>query len=166
MLELTFFVLEPGVYFGKIDVTPSSLASGNVATDTVLIPYSAERSGRISTRDKPLGMVLTEFHVLILFEDHMKAICVLNEETIMEDIFAETFGPLKAIVKDPAKGTVWVYSEYAVYRYKIVAESRNIWDIHLKKQNFEMARTFSKSDPVKYDKVLRAEAEYHFANKE
>lgn len=35
----------------------------------------------------PLNFVLTEFHVLLLYNDHVKGISLLNQELIFEDIY-------------------------------------------------------------------------------
>lgn len=42
------------------------------------------------TRQKsaaPLSYVLTEFHVLLLYSDHVKGVSLLNQELIFEDIY-------------------------------------------------------------------------------
>lgn len=35
----------------------------------------------------PLSFVLTEFHALLLYPDHVKGISLLNQELIFEDIY-------------------------------------------------------------------------------
>ena len=35
----------------------------------------------------PLNFVLTEFHALLLYSDHVKGISLLNQELIFEDIY-------------------------------------------------------------------------------
>ena len=34
-----------------------------------------------------LNVVLTEFHVLLLYSDRVKVVCVLNEQIIFEDVY-------------------------------------------------------------------------------
>lgn len=153
--------LEPGIFFGKIDIsnpTPNS----TVTSDTNLIPYKKEDDDNFSSREKPISMVITQFHVLVLFRNCFKAICVLNEEVVFEDYFTETYGRMIGIAKDPAKGTIWIYSEMAVYRYKIVQEDRNIWQIYLDEKNFNRAKYYAKNDSVKLDKVICEEAQHYF----
>ena len=98
-------------------------------------------------------------------KSHLKVICILNDEIVFEDFFTETYGKLVGIAKDPIKGTVWVFTQLAVYRYKIVGEDRNIWKIYLAKQDFEAAKRLAKSDPIKTDHVICAEADYYFSHK-
>lgn len=35
----------------------------------------------------PLSFVLTEFHALLLYSDHVKGISLLNQELIFEDVY-------------------------------------------------------------------------------
>jgi len=136
-----------------------------VISDTNLLAYRKENEIIHSINENPISLVLTQFHVLILFKNRLKVICVLNEEVVFEDFFTETYGRLVGIAKDPVKGTVWVFTQLAVYRYKIVNEDRNIWQIYLAKQDFNLAKCFAKNDPIKVDKVICEEAQYYFANK-
>lgn len=130
-----------------------------------MLPYRKENENIHSKNETPISLVLTQFHVLILFKNRLKVICVLNEEVVFEDFFTETYGRLVGIAKDAVKGTVWVFTELAVYRYKIVNEDRNIWQIYLSKQDFNLAKHFAKNDPIKVDKVICEEAHYYFSNK-
>ncbi|CAG2175399.1 unnamed protein product, partial [Oppiella nova] len=84
---------------------------------------------------------------------------------VFEDYFTETYGKLVGIAKDPTRGTVWVFTHLAVYRYKIVAEDRNIWRIYLDKQDFDAAKRLARNDALKTDRIICAEADYYFAKK-
>jgi hypothetical protein len=33
------------------------------------------------------------------------------------------------ITQDPIKGTVWAFTEKAVFRYKVIREERNVWQV-------------------------------------
>jgi vacuolar protein sorting-associated protein 18 len=156
--------LEPGVFYGQIDTSDSSLST--VTAETCLIAYDKENEeSAISIKEKPLSMVLTQFHVLLLFKSKLKVICVLNEQVVLEDHFTEAYGNLIGIVKDAIKGTIIVFSEMAVYRYKVNNEDRNIWRIYLEKGDFNSAKMFAKTDPAKLDKVICDEAQHYFNNK-
>jgi hypothetical protein len=137
----------------------------SVISDTNLLTYRKENENNYSVNENPISLILTQFHVLILFKNRLKVICVLNEEVVFEDFFTETYGRLVGIAKDSVKGTVWVFAELAVYRYKILNEDRNIWQIYLMKQDFELAKKFAKNDPIKVDKVICEEAQYYFSHK-
>jgi hypothetical protein len=82
------YLAGPGVYYGDIDV------SGNAGADTVttnckLIAYQRDEGEKQST---PLSIVLTEFHLLVLFPDRLKAMCVLNEQVIFDDAMTDVSG--------------------------------------------------------------------------
>lgn len=161
------------MFYGKINfdtiavnLSDQSLASNAVTSETKLINYSIKSDGDMQTdipKEKPLSMVLTDFHVLILFRSKLKAICVLDEQTVLEDNIDD--GKLLGITKDPVTGTIWVFAEQTVYRYKINNEKRNVWQIYLKQQDFEMAKLYAKNDPFKRDFVICEEAEYYFKKK-
>lgn len=41
------------------------------------------------TLEKPLGIVLTEYHMLILYDDRVVAICTMNEQIAYEDVLGK-----------------------------------------------------------------------------
>ena len=57
----------------------------SVVGDTKLIPYDASEKVQ-----KPINIVLTEFHILVLYPDRLKAYCRLNEELAYDDPYAGT----------------------------------------------------------------------------
>ena len=119
-------------------------------------------SALVSPNETPLAIVSTEFHILLLYPTVMRAVCVLNKEIIHEDPFGVAYGNVLGICRDAIRGKIWVYTQHAVYRYKIVQEDRNIWEIHLKNKNFDLARAFAHNDIIKLDKTTYEEALYKF----
>lgn len=43
--------------------------------------------------------------------------------------FFQSHGRLLNITKDLITGTIWLYAERAVFRYKIIKEDRHIWKV-------------------------------------
>lgn len=129
-------------------------------------PSSSPSSSSSLAKEKPIGIILTKFHVLVLFRNLLRVICVLSEEIVLEDKFTEACGSVIGIAKDLVKGTIWVYFELAVYRYKITEEDRFIWKIYLAKKDFTNAKKFTNKDPIKMDEVICDEAQYYFDRKE
>ena len=117
----------------------------------------------INPNETPLSMVLTQFHILLLYPSMLRVVCMLNQQVIMEDKFIGTYGHVLGICRDPIRATVWVYTEYAVYRYKITEEDRNIWEIYLNKKDFNQARFYAGDDVIKQDRTLCEEALYYFS---
>lgn len=163
------FMLEPGVYFGDILVPSlekdSKRDSKTVIFNPKLLEY-ARGSAKPASSEKPLSMVLTEFHTMVLFHDRLKVYCLLNQELVFEDVFPEAYGRTIGVARDPVSGTVWAFSELAVYRYKIESEDRHVWEVYLKDRNYELAKTYCKGDPQKLDQVFTKHAEDLFEKQE
>lgn len=152
----------PGIYHGSLD-TSGGLESESLTVDTKLMPYPTDDSERSS---KPMAIVLTEFHVLILFPDRLKAVCVLNEQLIHEDTFSERFGKLLGMCKDPLRGTIWTYTDQAVFKYRLVREARDVWQMYLDSGDFDLAMKYCEENPANMDKVLTKQAEKFFQQKQ
>ncbi|ESO97284.1 hypothetical protein LOTGIDRAFT_214111 [Lottia gigantea] len=148
----------PGVYYGSIDTTGSAGAN-SVLSNTKLIPYPKDKVDI----GKPVSMVMTEFHVLILFADRLKAVCTLNEQTIYDDLFVnERFGKVLGICKDPIRGTIWTYTTNSVFKYRITHEDRDVWQMYLEKEDFESAKEYCQDNPSQLNQVLTKQAQFLF----
>jgi len=55
----------------------------SVVTNSQLLQYTPPQSGA------PLAFVITEFHALLLYPDHVKGISLLNHELVFEDVYSE-----------------------------------------------------------------------------
>ena len=119
-----------------------------------------------SSDQTPISLALTEFHLLLLYPTMLKIVCVLNRQVILVDQFSGNYGRPCGICKDPIRGTIWVFTELAVYRYKVVQEDRNIWEIYLAKKDWKSARHYAGNDVIKLDRTVCEEAMNHFANGE
>lgn len=144
----------PGIMYGNINCEAKT-SQKLINEDKILISYPDDKGNKLS----PISIVLTKFHVLILFRDRLKVISVLNEQLVFEDIYTETYGPMRGILKDPKKGTVWTFSDMAIYKYKITNEDKFVWEIYLDKKQYKLARQYAEKDAVKMDKVLSRQAE-------
>ncbi|RWS10458.1 vacuolar protein sorting-associated protein 18-like protein [Dinothrombium tinctorium] len=123
--ETFAWLTEPGVLYGKLDIASLSSSANKVTSDATLIPYSPSDTevdlkslNDAKEKEKPISMILTRFHVLVLFKRFLRIICVVNEEIVAEDPFVETYGSVVGITKDVVKGTIWAFSEKAVHKYK------------------------------------------------
>ncbi|OCT66404.1 hypothetical protein XELAEV_18042658mg [Xenopus laevis] len=118
-----------------------------------------------SSAEKPMSIVLTQFHFLLLLPDRIKAICILNGQVVFEDIFTEKFGPLKKMLKDPNIGQIWIHTERAVFRYHVEREPRDVWKMYMSMGKFDLAKEFCRDRPECMDTVLANEAEHCFQSK-
>lgn len=156
-LPKTFaWLTEPGIFYGQLDTS----GHDSVLTNSQLLQYIPPNSGA------PLAFVITEFHALLLYADHVKGISLLNHELVFEDIYNESFGKLVNITQDPNRGTIWAFTEKAVFRYKVSREERNVWQIYVEKGEFELAKQYCKDNPAHVDQVLVKQADVFFNNKQ
>lgn len=147
-----------GVLYGQLDyVRPDSLLS-----DVQVWEYTSDIDLNYV---KPISIVLTQFHFLLLLPDRVKGICTLNGQVVHEDVFPEKFGALKKMIKDPVTGLVWIYTEKAVFRYHIQKEARDVWQMYMNMNKFDLAKEYCKDRPECLDMVLAKEAEHCFQNK-
>uniref|UniRef100_A0A8C4Z7G0 Vacuolar protein sorting-associated protein 18 homolog n=1 Tax=Gadus morhua TaxID=8049 RepID=A0A8C4Z7G0_GADMO len=147
-----------GVLYGQLDyVRPDSLLS-----DVQVWEYTSDIDFDLN---KPISIVLTQFHFLLLLPDRVKAVCTLNGQVVHEDVFPDKFGPLKKMIKDPAGGLVWIYTERAVFRYHIQREARDVWQMYMSTGKFDLAKEYCRDRPECMDMVLAREAEHCFQNK-
>ncbi|KAM8920736.1 vacuolar protein sorting-associated protein 18 homolog [Pelodytes ibericus] len=140
-----------GVLYGNVEFSKPD----SVLTDVQVWEYS-------SANERPLAIVLTQFHFLLLLPDRVKAICILNGQVVFEDIFTEKFGPLRKMVKDPALGQIWIHTERAVFRYHVEREPRDVWKMYMNMDKFELAKEFCRDRPECMDMVLAREADHWF----
>ncbi|PSN40464.1 Vacuolar protein sorting-associated protein 18 [Blattella germanica] len=148
------WLTEPGIFYGQVDTS----ASDTVMTSTQLLHYSPPTAGA------PLSFVITEFHALLLYADHVKGISLLNHELVFEDVYNESLGKLVSITQDPVKGTIWAFTEKAVFRYKVTWEERNVWQVYVEKGDFDLAKMYCRDNPAHIDQVLVKQAEMFFTN--
>lgn len=114
----------------------------------------------------PCDMIVCEFHVLIVWPDKMRGLCILNNQVVFEGTIPEECGKLVGISKDPVKGTIWVFAERGVFKYKVDREGRNVWRIYLEQGNYELAKKYCNSDSSCLSYVLLQEAQDYFQKKD
>ncbi|XP_063825153.1 vacuolar protein sorting-associated protein 18 homolog isoform X1 [Ostrinia nubilalis] len=153
------WLTEPGVFYGQLDPT-SQQNSNTLFTQGELINYPAETQPK---DEAPLSFVLTEFHVLLMYSDKVKAISLLNHELVYEDTYSVAHGQLKNIIKDPNRRTIWAVTDKAVFRYKVVREERNVWRIYTDREQFELAKEYCHHNPAFVDVINVKHAELLFS---
>ncbi|XP_011144081.1 vacuolar protein sorting-associated protein 18 homolog isoform X2 [Harpegnathos saltator] len=160
------WLTETGILYAQVDAKSEG---NNVLINQQMLtcPETSLIGSNLSqTTSTPLSFVLTEFHALLLYPDHVKGISLLNQELIFEDIYNDAVGKLIGITKDPATRSIWAYSERAVFKYRVTKEDRNVWQVYVDKSEFELAKQYCKDNPAHIDQVLVKQAEMLFKNKE
>lgn len=156
---------EPGVMTGSID-SSEDMVIVPYESRSIDVPIPSSSPTGICLADKPISLVVTNFHVIILFRQCLRAICVLDEAVVYEEHLSNQYGNVQGMCKEIYKNIIWVYYERAVFRYKIFDENKNIWKIFLDQKNFELARKYSINNQANYDRVISEEAQHYFREKE
>lgn len=148
------------------------LSSQDFLDASSLLPYPAAHSDgtsrspgatNITSGDGfPLGVVLTEFHFLLLLNDRVMGYSRLDESLVYEESLALRRGErLLGIASDPINRTLWIYSTNGLYEVVRVNEERDVWRIYLEKADYTQALKFAKV-PRHRDAVLAAQGAAFF----
>ena len=144
---------EPGLYWGRLDPWESD---GDTATvDCQLLALHNSEGGEV-----PKTAFITQFHVLILYKDRVKGVCLLNEQSVFDDDDHDgTYGKLVGLAHDQMKNIYWVFTEYAVYKYQVCNEARHVWKIYLEQGEYNLAMRHCGEDPAAMDLILTRQAD-------
>ncbi|KFB39679.1 AGAP000983-PA-like protein [Anopheles sinensis] len=159
---------ENGINYQEIDPSinrPQFVVQKELITypEPRFVPAPASSSHKVAPKSScPISFVLTDFHALLLFPDHVTAISLLDYQVVYEEYFVEQYGRLLNIVKDIRSNVTLVYSNKLIFRYKIVNEQRNAWRLYADRQKFELALQYCNKNPAHRDIVLVKQAQSHF----
>ncbi|CAH8538556.1 unnamed protein product [Schistosoma mattheei] len=127
---------------------PKDIFSGrgvNLTRNTKLIPYPIihmlERPG------VPLGICLTEFHLIIIYVDRIKAVNTLDGRAVYSMPLNNIIGCERAlgISRDSLSNHIWIFSNNHLARLNMRNELCRIWQIYLDRLQFDEARQFCQS---------------------
>ncbi|KAH8366537.1 hypothetical protein KR084_000982 [Drosophila pseudotakahashii] len=155
-----------GIRVGELSI------EGNSATTLIgntLINLDFEKAMHLSYEERrlniPKSFVLTEYHAVLLYADHIRAICLLNQEQVYQETFDESrVGKLLNIERDEMTGSIYVYTVKTVFNLRVTREERNVWRIYLDKGQYELATAHAAEDPEHLQLVLGQRADAAFAD--
>lgn len=181
----------PGVYHGLLSYPSNATAGDSVIESANLLPYPAiaiedegnanpnKRRCRISTTSNgddsgfgngaapiteiPLGIALTEFHFVLLYQDRVMAISSLDDQVIFEEAL-----PLKSNERvigtavDVAKQTYWIYTDASIFELVLQDEDRHVWRVYLDRGSYDTALKFAKPG-IQRGTVLSFQGDRFFA---
>ncbi|XP_055911201.1 vacuolar protein sorting-associated protein 18 homolog isoform X1 [Eupeodes corollae] len=154
-----------GIRFGELskDLTQDNFILGkeNIPFSQDLKPLSVEERKQLV----PKTIMLTQFHALLLYPDHITGVCLLNQEPVYEEYFSDQFGKLLDIVMDPFNGSIYAYTPKQIFHYRVTHEKRNLWQLYLQKGMYDLAEQ-NAENPAQMDIVLARKAEVSFDQKE
>jgi hypothetical protein len=155
-----------GVLQGKLYLSPDTPElGGKVLGDSKMlarsqIPASQTASGRTRrTQDAVTSMILSQWHILQLVEGRIVAINRLDDTVVLDQVVLEPGQSAVGLVADIKKNTYWLFTTREIFEVVITDETRDVWKILLKAQQFDAASQFAKSSAQK-DAVATASGDY------
>ncbi|KAJ1976423.1 tethering complex subunit [Dimargaris xerosporica] len=159
----------PGVYHGQLTYGSQSVGDSVVA-DPVLLPYpnaSTTTDGFSNPQpgmaEPPLAMVLTEFHVVLLYKTNLKAVCLLNDKVVFDEPIPLLPGEhALRLGVDTMHNTFWVFTPSAIFELLITQEDRYVWKVYLQRKMYETAIQYARTSAEK-NLILSAQADQYYA---
>lgn len=126
LIEKTFpkafgWLTEMGIFYGELNQIADS---PNFITTKKSLTYpdqpddyhSASYISKNQTQT-PISFVITDFHVLLQYSDHVTGISLINHDVIYDEYFEH--GKLMSIVKDSKNGNIYIFSSKTIFRYRV-----------------------------------------------
>ncbi|OBZ89341.1 Vacuolar protein sorting-associated protein 18 [Choanephora cucurbitarum] len=133
-----------GIYHGSFDFSEKK----QLLEHTQLLPFPKtlyDQQTDCLVAEKPLSMVMTEFHFILLYSTHIRALCRLNEKLVFEEqIPLQQDEVVQGMVVDNIKRTYWIYTNDAMYELVIKDEDRDVWRLYLLKGQYGTALHYCK----------------------
>ncbi|KAI8871565.1 hypothetical protein GQ42DRAFT_120639 [Ramicandelaber brevisporus] len=157
------WLTEPGVFHGQLVYGSKSLSDGGVITNASLVPYPAPPQSASPNSDL-IAIALSEYHSVLLYRDRVRAVCLLNDEVVYEDMIMLDSGESAISLSIDALGgyTYWIFTPSSIYELIVDREDRDMWKIYLQKKMFDQALAHS-STPSQKDAVVVAQADYNYS---
>jgi hypothetical protein len=155
-----------GVLHGKLYMSAdTSETGGKVLGDAKMLPRSQippshMASGRArKSQDAVTSMILSQWHILQLVEGRIVAFNRLDDTVVLDQVVLEPGQSALGLVADIKKNTYWMFTTQEIFEVVITDESRDVWKIMLKAQQFEAASQYAKTSAQK-DAVATASGDY------
>lgn len=155
-----------GITYGKLHVHANSSSLGTtVFNDSKLfqrsqIPASESSGGRKKHTQEPVtGVALSQWHILCFVEGRVVAIQRLDGRMIYDQVVLEPGETALCLLADQKKNTFWLFTTKEIYEIVLTDEDRNVWEIMLKNQQFDMASRYAHSAGQK-DAVAAASGDH------
>ncbi|KAF2637678.1 hypothetical protein P280DRAFT_406519 [Massarina eburnea CBS 473.64] len=155
-----------GVLTGKLFLSAdTSELGGKVLGESKMlprshIPPSQTASGRARKLQEPVqSIILSQWHILQLVEGRIVVINRLDETIVLDQVVLQPGQSALGLVADIKKNTFWLFTSQEIFEVVITDESRDVWKIMLKAQQFDAASQFAKTASQK-DAVATASGDY------
>ncbi|KAL1296564.1 hypothetical protein AAFC00_000063 [Neodothiora populina] len=151
-----------GVYHGSLS---SQNGEGSPFTEAKVLPRDAIPSpqaagGRRRTTQDPItSIALTQFHILKLVDGRVLAFNQLDGNLVYDQAVLEPGLTTIGLYADAKKNTYWLFTQREIFEVVVTDESRDVWKIMLKNQQFEAASRYAKTAAQK-DAVATASGDH------
>lgn len=85
----------------------------------------------VQKKSNPMSMLLTEFHIVLLYEKYVKVVNKLNQVVVFHQNFDARAGHVKGLCMDVTFKSMWVYSDRKVYELDMNNENKEIWKLYM-----------------------------------
>jgi len=151
-----------GVYHGTL--SPKNLKDAPLTEAKVLsrdaIPPAQTPSGRRKTiQDHVSSLALTQFHILTLVDGRIVAFNQLDGSLVYDQAVLDSGQSTIGLYADLKKNTFWLFTLREIYEVVVTDESRDVWKIMLKNQQFDAASKYATTAAQK-DAVATASGDH------
>jgi len=151
-----------GVFHGKL---LDSMDAEKALKDAKLfkrsqVPPSMASNGRPRVSQEPAAsVILSQWHVIQLVEGRIIASNRLDDTIVLDQQVLEPGQTSLGLFADPKKDTFWLVTADELFEIRAEEETRDVWKILLKAQQFDEASQFAKTADQK-DAVATASGDY------
>lgn len=128
--------------------------------------HSASYTSKTIKTVYPLSFILTDFHALLVYPDHVTAVSLLNYQVVYEEYFADQLGKFVDVTRDLQTNAIFASTNHSIFRFKVTNEHRHVWILYLEKNEFELAKNYCRENAAHLDTVLVKQAELKFNQKD
>lgn len=128
--------------------------------------HSASYTSKTKKAVYPLSFILTDFHALLLYSDHVTAVSLLNYQVVYEEYFTDQLGKFFEVSRDIQTNAIFACTNRNIFRFKVTNEQRHVWILYLEKNEFELAKLYCQDNAAHLDTVLVKQAELKFNQKD
>lgn len=118
----------------------------------------------------PISFILTDFHAMLLYSDHVTAVSLLNYQVVYEEYFTDqldiTRDKFVDITRDLQTNYIFACTGRNIFRFKVTNEHRHVWLLYLEKHEFDLAKLYCQDNQAHLDMVLVKQAELKFSKKD
>lgn len=151
-----------GIYHGSLspkDVEGTPFTEATVLARDVF-PSPPTSGGRRSTTQDPISSIaLTQFHILNLVNGRVVAFNQLDGSLVYDQAVLDPGTATIGLYADAKKNTYWLFTQREIFEVVVTDESRDVWKIMLKNQQFDQASRYAKT-PAQKDAVATASGDH------